>query len=182
MKFKNHTLFALALAVAANTPIPALAGISIGSVYPDKMDFFLSGGSERAFFKLHRGFSHWPWTYIAIFASMLMWPGVIHTLWGQFLMGIVSGAALHILGDMCTPGGIPHLPWSLKKKFGFKWFKTGSIKEYLFTWSVVLTCGMFVVGQYWYTGKVPTFHIQKTLHDILRAYTDIQQFIQTLLY
>ncbi|WP_285905170.1 metal-dependent hydrolase [Pseudodesulfovibrio pelocollis] len=177
MKYRNHTVFAVALGVVANAPIPALAGISFGSLYPDKMDAFLSGGSERLFFRVHRGFSHWPWTYVVIFMGMLFYPDFMRTLYGQFLMGIAAGSALHVLGDMFTPGGCPIYPWSLRKKFGFGWFKTGTVAEYFFTYSFVLLCGLAVGIQYLFWGIVPDLHIGATIIEAKNVYWELKEVI-----
>lgn len=166
MKFRNHTLLALGIAVACNAPLPSLMTISVGSVFPDRMDAFLSGGFERLFFKVHRGFSHWPWPYVAAFLVMTFWPGWILTLPGQMAMGFVAGAALHVLGDMFTPGGVPYKPWSIRQRFGFGFFKTGSIKEYLFTWGFLGLCMAVIVGRYILTGQLPDFHYEQTLQQI----------------
>ncbi len=92
-------------------------------------------------------------------------------------MGIASGAALHVLGDMFTIGGVPYLPYSLKKKFGFKLFKTGSFKEYMYTWGIVALCAGCIVARYYITGRIPLFHYQQTIAQLVSMATKAGNWI-----
>lgn len=178
MKYRNHTLLALAIGVATNAPIPALFGISVGSVLPDRMDMMMSVGSEKLFLRAHRRFSHWPWTYVVTFIVMMLVPEILFSIPGQFIMGIAAGAALHTLGDMLTPGGIPYLPWNTQKRFGLGLFYTGSVKEYLFTWLVVLICAASIIIRFLLTGTIPLFHHQDTLTELIRYSESLIKYLE----
>ncbi|MBU1248700.1 MAG: metal-dependent hydrolase [Proteobacteria bacterium] len=171
MKLKNHTLLAVAFGLAMDTHIFGMIGLVAGSTLPDRLDCKLGLGSERLFLRVHRGITHWPWLYVLPFLVVVFWSGLAATIQGQFALWFLIGAYMHIACDMLTPGGIPFGLFSLKKKLSMKWFKTGSLKEYLVTWGLVLMMIGIAYVQYVNNGTLM----------ILKAPAHVRQLIQAFI-
>lgn len=180
MKFRNHSIVALAYGLALDAPAVGMAGLMVGSVFPDRLDFKLGLGCETLFLKVHRGITHWPWPYIAILCGALLWPAARSSLWGTFIIWACLGGIIHILGDAMTPGGVPYLPHNMKRKLTFRLFKTGSIKEYFYTYLFVGLCAGAIFIRYSITGEIPLLKYELTLHklaeltDTLLAWLSLQ--------
>lgn len=124
---------------------------AVGSVIPDALEGMPGdGGSQDAWRRYHRRGTHYAPFYIAVFLIAYLylgWKGIwrigIDNLfqlaldeqfWGIIGLYIVSylslGAAFHILEDAIS-GTVPG--WSVKKRVGVRWIKTGSPQEYVMT-------------------------------------------------
>ena len=95
----------------------------IGSVFPDKLDFFFSAGSREAWKKIHRTWSH-SWWFIGLVAigSYFLVSWFIVSLRPEFYLAklcviyFFSGMLFHIICDVFTPAGIPFMYPSGKKR------------------------------------------------------------------
>ena len=162
MKWCNHSLIAGAVAVAADAPIAGLVGVILGSVFPDRIDATLSIGSEHIFHRIHRGASHSPWLYLLPYLGIFFLHSHLPFQLGIFMIWFLIGALAHVATDMLTPGGVPYLPHSIKKKISLRLFKTGSYAEYFFAWAFAAL--LLGVGLY---------RLQVTGHHHLLALADI---------
>ncbi len=146
MKWITHQSIALASGVLLSFSPTTLFGVLVGSVLPDSIDHFLARCTpcpEKTFKRIHRGISHWYGSYLLAFIicfSALQGMNALES-WGflskkalyfQWGLGISFGALMHILLDMCTPSGVPMLPFIGKSRFSLKLFATGSLHEYAF--------------------------------------------------
>lgn len=83
----------------------------------------------------HRGFTHsLAGTALLWFALTLL--GVPGVLVGPFIVGWAS----HMLGDMCTPHGVPWLHPFSKKCYSLDLFSTGEAIETGVVWAYVALC------------------------------------------
>ncbi len=143
MKWITHQSVPVGMALLLDWPHAALAGVAFGAILPDVIDMGISRMSpnpQKTFKAIHRGFTHWFGWYallLLFWVLLYMYPrsmGALHLPLKQlyFLGGVAFGGMFHVLLDMCTPSGIPLLPFSQQKRFSLKLFSTGSPQEYLF--------------------------------------------------
>ncbi len=146
MKWITHQTVAVGSAVALGFPPPLVVAVFVGSVLPDVIDMTLARLTpcpEQTFKRIHRGFSHWYGSYLLAF--VLCFAAVqgmdFFEKWNVFSskasyfqwgVGLSFGALMHILLDMCTPSGVPLLPFVDKSRFSLRLFPTGSVQEYAF--------------------------------------------------
>ncbi len=146
MKWITHKSIALASGVMLGFSPATLVGVFVGSILPDIIDLGVARMTpcpEKTFKRIHRGFSHWYGTYLL--AGILCFSALqgmnIFEEWGFFSskelyfswgFGLSYGALMHIILDMCTPSGVPLLPFVSQKRFSLNLFATGSIQEYAF--------------------------------------------------
>lgn len=118
----THVALALPLALAVHMePMQALA-FCVGSVMPDKADFFISGGNYQAWQRVHRTWSHSWWlllllgaTSVAAVAGVEARPEIAAGL--SCLPWFFGGMLFHVFCDMFTPMGIPFL-WPTGPRHG----------------------------------------------------------------
>lgn len=145
MKWVNHQIVT-GVAVYAMTEDLLLTGASIlGAVIPDKIEG--NPFEKRHFWQFwkwhmtHRGWSHCPTVYMFFIALLYLstWHQTLvsySTIWLRDLgMAFFLGAVLHIVEDAFC-GKVPLI--TPAHKIGVRWFKVGSIGEYLFAIAAVL--------------------------------------------
>lgn len=145
MKWITHQCVAVGTAAALGLPLPALAGVAVGSVLPDVLDQSIARMlifRQAAFNRIHRGATHWFGWWLALMLPVL--PGAPVAPQGSFealaVFGLGVGGLSHVLLDMATMHGVPVVPWSRKKRLALRLCATGSLREYLFL--TVFTGGM----------------------------------------
>ncbi len=142
MKWVTHQSLAVTAAFVLNMPLEGVLAVWVGSTLPDVLEqrfIRLFGNRQKAFNRVHRGWTHWFGVWLMFFIRDPLHP--FPPFIGNVLFGLGFGGLSHVLLDMCTPVGVPLLPWSRKKKFSLKLCKTGGIVEYMF-----LVIGLFVLG------------------------------------
>lgn len=137
MKWITHQCVAVGVAAALGLPLPALAGVAVGSVLPDMIDQSIARMlvfRRAAFNCIHRGFTHWFGWWIALMLPVLLKVPVVPGASFEALavFGLGFGGLSHVLLDMATMHGVPVVPWSRKKRLALKLCATGSLREYLF--------------------------------------------------
>ena len=134
MKWVNHEIVTGVIVYGWTGDLMSAAFAMGGAIFPDKVEG-RPGTSYWSWRARHRGWSHWPVIYIALYAIMhIGWlpRDSEMALYGGF---ICVGALLHILEDAVC-GKVPFLfPW---QKVGIKLFTVGSVTEYLFSMAVVI--------------------------------------------
>ncbi|MGN0008541.1 MAG: metal-dependent hydrolase [Desulfovibrionaceae bacterium] len=133
MKWVTHQAVAVAAAYTLKMPAEGLAAVWLGSVMPDILDQKIAGlfrNRQKAFNQIHRGATHWfgIWALLLCAAFVLPLPSPLESA----VAGLGFGGLAHVALDMCTPSGIPLVPWSRRNKFSLKICKTGSVGEYCF--------------------------------------------------
>lgn len=134
MKWINHEIVTGVIVYGATQDMLAAAFAMGGAIFPDKVEGrpVASYWSWRA---KHRGWSHWPVIYIALYAIMQLGWLQAHNEIAVYGSYVCIGALLHIAEDAVC-GKVPCLfPW---QKIGIKLFKVGSVTEYLFSMAVVV--------------------------------------------
>ena len=139
MKWITHEAVAIGSAFLLGMPLPALAGVAIGSVLPDMIDQGVARAlffRKLAFRKIHRGATHWFGWWMAALVIGLAQPDQSRLT--SFLTGAAYGSLVHVVLDLLTVGGVPLVPWSRRPMLSFGLCKTGSIREYVFLAAVVV--------------------------------------------
>ena len=134
MKWVNHEIVTGVMVYGATGDFLATAFAMAGAIFPDKVEG-RPGADYWSWRARHRGWSHWPVIYIAIYALMQLGflPQGADAEKGVSFVCI--GALLHIAEDAVC-GKVPFLfPW---QKVGIKLFKVGSVTEYLFSMVLVI--------------------------------------------
>lgn len=142
MKWINHEIVTGVIVYGVTQDMLASAFAMGGAIFPDKVEG-RPGQSFLSWRARHRGWSHWPVIYIALYAILQLGWLPSHSeiaVYGSF---VCVGALLHIAEDALC-GKVPFLfPW---QKIGVKLFKVGSVKEYLFSMlAVVLTYIIYIL-------------------------------------
>lgn len=142
MKWVTHQSLAVAAACVLNMPLEGVLAVWAGSILPDLMEqrfTRLFGNRQKAFNRIHRGWTHWFGVWLLFFIRDPSHP--LPPLIGNILFGLGMGGLSHVLLDMCTPAGVPMLPWSREKKLSLKICRTGGMGEYTF-----LAIGLLMLG------------------------------------
>ncbi len=141
MKWVTHQAVAVAAAYTLHMPLEGMAAVWVGSVMPDILDQKISGmfrNRQKAFNQIHRGTTHWFGIWlIALFAGFLL---PLPEMAAGVVAGLGFGGLAHVALDMCTPSGVPLVPWSRRNKFSLNICKTGSVGEYCF---LAVSMGLF---------------------------------------
>ena len=134
MKWINHEIVTGVIVYGATQDMLAAAFAMGGAIFPYKVEG-RSGASYWSWRAKHRGWSHWPVIYIALYAIMQLGWLQAHNEIAVYGSYVCIGALLHIAEDAVC-GKVPCLfPW---QKIGIKLFKVGSVTEYLFSMAVVV--------------------------------------------
>lgn len=172
LKWITHKTFAVAGTLALGLPLSTVIGSFFGSTLPDQIDFLRSnaGRNRKKWYQVHRGISHFWLLYTLIFIPLLHYTNTYLSLIEielpkidipyyqeisthlksnnflyDFLLGIFLGALSHLATDMLNPTGIPiQISKNWKKKYSLNLFKTGSLWEYLFLFSLVIFMGYYI--------------------------------------
>ena len=134
MKWVNHEIVTGVIVYGATGDLLSTVFSMAGAIFPDKVEG-RPGTNYWSWRARHRGWSHWPVIYIAIYALMQLGflPQGADAEKGVSFVCI--GALLHIAEDAVC-GKVPFLfPW---QKVGIKLFKVGSVTEYLFAMALVI--------------------------------------------
>ena len=134
MKWVNHEIVTGVIVYGATGDLLSTVFSMAGAIFPDKVEG-RPGTNYWSWRARHRGWSHWPVIYIAIYALMQLGflPQGADAEKGVSFVCI--GALLHIAEDAVC-GKVPFLfPW---QKVGIKLFKVGSVTEYLFSMALVI--------------------------------------------
>lgn len=134
MKWVNHEIVTGVIVYGATGDLLSTVFSMAGAIFPDKVEG-RPGTNYWSWRARHRGWSHWPVIYIAIYALMQLGflPQGADAEKGVSFVCI--GALLHIAEDAVC-GKVPFLfPW---QKVGIKLFKVGSVTEYLFSMVLVI--------------------------------------------
>ena len=137
MKWITHEAVAIGSAFLLGMPLPALAGVALGSVLPDMLDQGMARLlllRKQAFRKLHRGATHWFGWWMAALIIGLGQPDQSRLV--SFLTGIAYGSLIHVALDLFTVGGVPIAPWSKRHMISLNLCKTGGLREYVFLGAV----------------------------------------------
>ena len=169
MKWITHQVVAMAGAWELNFPIVAMGGVMLGSILPDIIDSGMakfSSNPQKNFYKVHRGFTHWYGFYAILLALayVLIWhPKILYINYMDktsiyIVAGIAFGGLMHVILDMCTPSGVPLLPFRKNPRFSLRLFKTGSWQEYVF-----LACFMLIFAYINGYNFKPFYHLWKRI-------------------
>ena len=140
MKWVTHQVIGAGVAVLAGLPSLAVGAAWLGSIAPDVLDQKIAGlfpNKQKAFYKVHRRTTHWLGWWLAIWIAAFAVPGLARlvpdlTELPLLLAGLGLGGVTHVLLDMCTPSGVPLMPFSRTPRFSLNLCSTGSLREYLF--------------------------------------------------
>ena len=148
MRWVTHQVGALGAAIWLQLPLAGLAAAWVGGILPDVFDQKLAGlfaNRQKAFNRIHRGFTHWPGLWLAlVFAAVLLVPREGEYLLRPVCVGLAVGGLSHVVLDMLTPQGIPLLPFSRRNRFSLKLCKTGSFGEYAFLATMIVCMWIFL--------------------------------------
>ncbi|SDP69013.1 metal-dependent hydrolase [Selenomonas ruminantium] len=134
MKWVNHEIVTGVIVYGATADPLATVFSMAGAIFPDKVEG-RPGANYWSWRAKHRGWSHWPVIYIAIYALMQLGFLPQGAEAERGVSFICIGALLHIAEDAVC-GKVPFLfPW---QKVGIKLFKVGSVTEYLFAMALVI--------------------------------------------
>jgi inner membrane protein len=153
MTVKSHVLLSFMPLVVAvkkhilpleNTEfvINVFIGTFIGAILPD-IDESNSYIGKRLkfvskilkFFKL----KHRTYTHSLFFPLLIFLLGKIHPVFYFISFGVF----MHIIGDFLTNGGVPLFYPFIKQKFSAYLFNTGSRREYIFVFFILLIIGVY---------------------------------------
>ncbi|MDD2967145.1 MAG: metal-dependent hydrolase [Desulfovibrionaceae bacterium] len=159
MRWITHQGVAVMAAIALGMPAPAVAATWAGAVLPDVMDQKIAAWAFRnkqaGFNKVHRGATHWFGLWLALWLGALFigvpedFLGMAAEVWHSMMAGLGFGGLTHVLLDMCTPAGVPMVPWSRKNKVSLNLCKTGSWGEYAFLGGSFLLFIIFFQQEAW---------------------------------
>lgn len=128
MKLASHKTIGLSVALALGFEVYGVIGVTIGSILPDIIDMFISGGGVF-YRRIHRKLSHW-WILYAVLIYVAYNVYLFSVYINQAIFYISIGALLHIICDSLTKSGVPLInPFNQDFRIGL--FATGSIVEYL---------------------------------------------------
>jgi inner membrane protein len=122
--------------------INVFIGTFIGAILPDidepnsyigKRLKFVS--KILKFFKL----KHRTYTHSLFFPLLIFLLGKIHPVFYFISFGVF----MHIIGDFLTNGGVPLFYPFIKQKFSAYLFNTGSRREYIFVFFILLIIGVY---------------------------------------
>ena len=136
MRWPTHQVGAIAAALWLGLPAAGVAASFVGGVLPDVFDQKIAGlfgNRQKAFNRIHRGFTHWPGLWLGLFlAALYFLPKEAAWLSRPVCTGLALGGLSHVVLDMLTVQGVPLLPFSRKNRFSLKLCKTGGVGEYVF--------------------------------------------------
>ncbi len=161
MKWITHQTAAVAAAYALHMPPLAIGAACCGAVLPDMIERSIARlcwNSDKVFFAIHRGVTHWLGWWLALVLIFPLWgkTGILPdaalrslqeylpllsftgSISGTVLAGLGFGGLMHVLLDMCTTSGVPLLPLSKKKMLSLRLCSTGSVREFLFLLTVII--------------------------------------------
>lgn len=167
MKWLTHQIVGAGTALLIGLPPPAVGAAWMGSIAPDVIDQKIAGlfpDKQKAFYKIHRRTTHWAGWWLAMWGAALTVPGLADLVPGLnelpvLLTGLGLGGVMHVLLDMCTPSGVPLLPFSRTPRFSLNLCRTGSLGEYLF-----LAVALAVMWLIKYDGARPL--LERALHGL----------------
>lgn len=121
MDIVTHALIGSATAAGVVPTHPGLAvGLVLGNVVPD-LDAFSRLAGKHAFLRFHQTYTHSIGAIVAVFALAAALHGLSEPVWGQILLGLGIGMAMHILLDLTNSYGVRCL-WPLStKRFALDW-------------------------------------------------------------
>ena len=137
MQTFTHMLTGAAAAIAFAPDISSGFLFFVGSTAPDRFDAAISAGNKVIWGAVHRRISHNPWyaAMLAIFVAAICEAWLNHydrtfqcVPW--YFAWFTGGIFLHLIFDICTPSGIPLIPFS-QKKFSLKLAVTGHASDYV---------------------------------------------------
>jgi inner membrane protein len=140
MKWVTHQAGALAAALAFQADPALSAGMVLGAVAPDLVEQALSRGNRKLFFRIHRGFFHWPGLYLLLLVlvqGLSLPPSSLLAL-----DGVLLGACSHLALDGLNPSGIPLFPFRRNPRLGINLAATGSLGEWCFLAGFLLVIGL----------------------------------------
>ena len=140
MKWVTHQIVGAGAAVLAGLPPLAVGAAWLGSIAPDVIDQKVAGlfpNERKAFYAIHRRTTHWLGWWLAIWIAAFAAPGLARLVPGLtelpvLMAGLGLGGMAHVLLDMCTPSGVPLMPFSRTPRFSLNLCRTGSLGEYVF--------------------------------------------------
>ncbi len=142
MKWINHKILTFSIIWTITDSITAGIISAFGSIFPDAIEFFVYYIFPLK--RTHRTWSHWFVIYlIPLILISISHYLILNQTFAFFIKFFLIGALFHIAEDSIT-GKVPGI--ILKKKIGFRFFKTGSFEEYLFTFtfsSILITTKLF---------------------------------------
>jgi inner membrane protein len=140
MKWVTHQAGALAAALAFQADPALSAGMVLGAVAPDLAEHTLSRGNRKLFFRIHRGFFHWPGLYLPL---LVLVQGLSLPASSLLLLdGVLLGACSHLVLDGLNPSGIPLFPFRRNPRLGINLVATGSLGEWFFLAGLLLLIGL----------------------------------------
>lgn len=126
MMGSTHFSMALASGLFFRLDPGELVVFCIGSMFPDKIDFFICAGNKDAWKRLHRTYSHSWWLIALFFAISYMFftrytetvRPELYVLW-KLIPFFFIGMFFHVFCDAFTPAGIPLMsPTGTRHGFG----------------------------------------------------------------
>ena len=136
MRWVTHQVGALGAAIWLQLPLAGLAAAWVGGILPDVFDQKLAGlfaNRQKAFNRIHRGFTHWPGLWLAlVFAAVLLVPREGEYLLRPVCVGLAVGGLSHVV------------PFSRRNRFSLKLCKTGSFGEYAFLATMIVCMWIFL--------------------------------------
>lgn len=126
MKWYNHKAVGAGVSLLFGLPLSGVFITIVSSVLPDVVEF----GVLK-----HRGLSHAWWIYALLYVVSV----AILPKYSIYFSFIALGILIHLICDALTMMGIPLSPFS-DKRIAFKFFKTGSVTEYIVVSVIMLIC------------------------------------------
>lgn len=149
MKKNSHILLGMLTALTFNVPLTACV---IGSLSPD-IDVKWTK-NQSSLLSAHRGITH----HLIVALFLIFFSFVLENEW---IKGFIYGYLSHLFGDLMTKTGIPY--WKHKDRLALKIFKTGSIEEYIFVYSLIVVIFAVLFLTSGYTAFIP-FEVQSFLN------------------
>lgn len=148
MRWMTHQVAAVAAALIVHLPPAGLAAAFVGGMLPDVFDQKIAGlfrNRQKAFNRIHRGFTHWPGLWLVLLlAAVALVPASIRPWLRPVCFGLALGGVSHVLLDMLTTQGVPLLPFSRRNRFSLKLCKTGGVGEYCFLAAMLAAMWLFL--------------------------------------
>lgn len=151
MKWITHQVGGVLAASILIPGIPGIAGALAGAIAPDWLDRLgcalgrTPRQRQKIFNNIHRGTTHWPVWWVALFCATLALP--LDPVPLALASGFALGGITHVALDMLTPQGVPIRPFSRRGKVAAPLCTTGKWGEYVFLAALIAWGCWFWAGE-----------------------------------
>lgn len=173
MTWSSHKISTGAIAYALTGDLLATACALAGCVFPDAIEMTFQKrpkpGEPRRFSKHHRQLSHWPWSYVIVFAALFAVDYFFSVKLSLYASFLVLGSILHLLEDSLSATGIPwKSPYGRRR--GLRVYKTFKMSETLTVFGIV---ALSLVAMK-YRGFLDQQAFQTQLHELPRLLSEFK--------